>query len=452
MSFYGDDFTGSTDVMEQLELAGVPTVLFLDVPTEQQLARFPEAAAIGIAGVSRSMTPAQMDVELPPKFRALKALGATFFHYKVCSTFDSSPTIGSIGHAIDIGWQFFEPQMVPLIVAAPFLRRYVVFGNLFARVDDVTFRLDRHPTMCAHPVTPMHESDLRRHLSKQTARQIGLVDVWHMMSKRDDQLDAHLASLVDEGSELLIFDTLDETHLGIIGRLIWQQRGGNTTFLVGSSGVEAALTQHLLSIGRLQVAPPRGPAEPVDQLVVMSGSAAPRTAEQIQVAIAKGYADIPLDTSRLVDPETATDERQSTISRALDALNAGKSIVIYSALGPDDPQIDETNAHLQNLGFGPESIGSRLGEQQGMILRAVLEEARLRRACVAGGDTSGHAAMQLGVYALQILVPIDPGAPLCQASSTHTRFDGLEISLKGGQNGNADYFLSIQEGRKSGPR
>jgi hypothetical protein len=28
-------------------------------------------------------------------------------HYKVCSTFDSAPHIGSIGHAIDIGARIF---------------------------------------------------------------------------------------------------------------------------------------------------------------------------------------------------------------------------------------------------------------------------------------------------------------------------------------------------------
>ena len=38
LSFYGDDFTGSTSVMEALTFAGLPTVLFLDVPTAAQLA------------------------------------------------------------------------------------------------------------------------------------------------------------------------------------------------------------------------------------------------------------------------------------------------------------------------------------------------------------------------------------------------------------------------------
>ena len=101
LTYYGDDFTGSTDVMESLELYGIPTVLFLAMPTRERLAeRFPQARAIGIAGVTRTMTPAEMDETLGPAFEALKAFDAPFVHYKICSTFDSSPEIGSIGHAI----------------------------------------------------------------------------------------------------------------------------------------------------------------------------------------------------------------------------------------------------------------------------------------------------------------------------------------------------------------
>ena len=41
-------------------------------------------------------TPAEMDAALGPAFESLRALGAPLCHYKICSTFDSSPSIGSI--------------------------------------------------------------------------------------------------------------------------------------------------------------------------------------------------------------------------------------------------------------------------------------------------------------------------------------------------------------------
>ena len=73
-------------------------------------------------------------------------------------------------------------QFVPLVVGAPSLKRYTVFGNLFAAVDGVVYRIDRHPTMKCHPVTPMSEADLRLHLKAQTDLRIGLLDTLQLDS------------------------------------------------------------------------------------------------------------------------------------------------------------------------------------------------------------------------------------------------------------------------------
>ena len=101
MTFSGDDFTVSTDALEALTLGGVATALFVQPPTAAELARdFPDVRAVGVAGTSRAMTPAAMDEAAAAIFTALRELGAAICHYKVCSTFDSSPTVGSIGKAL----------------------------------------------------------------------------------------------------------------------------------------------------------------------------------------------------------------------------------------------------------------------------------------------------------------------------------------------------------------
>jgi uncharacterized protein YgbK (DUF1537 family) len=447
LTFYGDDFTGSTDVMESLTFNGVPAVLFLEPPTPDFIReQFPHARAVGVAGVSRSMTPEQMDAELPPNFAALKALGAPLFHYKICSTFDSSPRVGSIGHAVDIGWGIFDPPFVPMVVGAPILKRYLAFGNLFATVGDPTYRLDRHPTMRKHPITPMDEADLRLHLGKQTERSIALVDLLHLAWPQAE-LDAYLDQLVADGAQIIIFDTVDQAHLAAIGRLIWQRRGEQPVFIVASSGVEYALVAHWQQTGLAHKPPPPTPPGPVEQLVAISGSAAPQTAAQITWAIDNGFAPLRLDGPRLVDPETADSAREAVIAAALAELGAGRSVVMFSAHGPDDPAIAATNAHLERLGLDPRSVGARLGAQQGHILRALLERTGLTRALVAGGDTCGHASRQLGIYALEVIIPVAPGSPLCRARAREARFDGLEISLKAGQVGKPDYFGSILRGR-----
>ena len=57
LTYYSDDFTGSTDAMEAMAAAGVSTVLFLTTPTPDMLAKFPNARCIGMAGSSRGRSP-----------------------------------------------------------------------------------------------------------------------------------------------------------------------------------------------------------------------------------------------------------------------------------------------------------------------------------------------------------------------------------------------------------
>ena len=128
VAFYGDDFTGSSAAMEVLAFAGLETVLFLAPPSAERLAAFSGYRGIGIAGIARARSPEWMNVHLPPIFSRLREVGAPIVHYKVCSTFDSAPHIGSIGRAAEIGRQYFE-GWTPLVVSDPGMGRFQAFGN-----------------------------------------------------------------------------------------------------------------------------------------------------------------------------------------------------------------------------------------------------------------------------------------------------------------------------------
>ena len=450
LSYYGDDFTGSTDVMEALTINGVKTVLFLQVPSTEQLRQFPDVRAVGVAGTSRSMTTEQMQQELPPIFRGLEALNADFLHYKICSTFDSSPTLGSIGYAIDLAMTSFQkpPHLIPLIVGVPVLLRYVVFGNLFASVQGMTYRLDRHPTMSVHPATPMNEADLRLHLAKQTPRRLHLLDIHHLA-----HLSQHLAAQLlafeqeDETAGIVLFDTVNSDHLRAIGQTLLVYRQDAWSFLVGSSGVEYALVEAWQKNGTLQPSPPAPVIAPVDQLLVMSGSASPVTQRQIQTA--KDHANahlIAIDTAKLIHPAYADAEYQRLVGESTAILDAGHSLILHTALGSDDPRLSATREALEQAGLDPTQTAAVLGKQQGRILNAILERSPLQRVCVIGGDTSGHVAHAMGITALVFVASVAPGAPLCKVTSSIAPNNGLEISFKGGQNGKEDYFLRLLGG------
>ena len=73
LTFYGDDFTGSTAVMEVLSFAGVSTMLFLE-PPDWNSKDYPTLQAIGVG--YRSKDPAWMKSNLPSVFKRLKKFGA----------------------------------------------------------------------------------------------------------------------------------------------------------------------------------------------------------------------------------------------------------------------------------------------------------------------------------------------------------------------------------------
>src|SRR5205814_1064426 len=106
---------------------------FTQPPTREQLAKYESLRAFGVAGMTRSMPPDEMEKTLRPALAALRETGAPIVHYKVCSTFDSSPSVGSIGRVIDVAAEIFRSPIIPIVVGAPSLGRYCVFGNLFAR-------------------------------------------------------------------------------------------------------------------------------------------------------------------------------------------------------------------------------------------------------------------------------------------------------------------------------
>jgi len=444
VAFYGDDFTGAAATMEALTFAGLPSVLFFAAPTPAQLARFPGIRGIGIAGIARSQSPDWMRAHLPPLYEALAATGAPLVHYKICSTFDSAPHVGSIGAAIDIGQAMFGSPWVPLVTAAPAIHRYQAFGNLFATVAGRGFRLDRHPTMSRHPVTPMHEADLALHLGKQTARKIDVIDFVAMKTGR---ADAEMAVRRAAGAEILSLDIVDQETLAEAGRLVWEKRATDgPQFVVGSQGLEYALIAYFQACGL--IAPVEKPpiAARAAHIVAVSGSCSPVTAEQLAWAEAHGFRTIALDATKATDARAWEAEVEAGVSRALGVLSEGQDPILHTARGPDDPAVAALGQAIQTSGVAAEAVNDRIGNGLGRILDGTMRKAGLTRGIIAGGDTSSHAALAMGVYALTALAATVPGAALNKAHSDDPAHRDLELALKGGQMGTPDYFGRIRAG------
>ncbi|WP_157015601.1 four-carbon acid sugar kinase family protein [Mesorhizobium xinjiangense] len=431
LSYYGDDFTGSTDVMEALSSGGVPTVLFTGIPDEAQCARFADYRAIGVAGVSRSQSPEWMDENLPAVFDWLKALDARHCHYKVCSTFDSAPQQGSIGRALEVGLDRFHQQTAALVVGAPQLRRYTYFGQLFAAYRDRVYRIDRHPVMSRHPATPMQEADLLAHLAMQTGHATCLLDP-EMLD--GPSLSDALDGLVKRDVRCAMIDVYDWSSQHKAGLLLDRTDGALGRFVVGSSGVEYALLRVWKDAGLALGRERPQPLTPLERIAVVSGSCSSTTERQIDTACVDGFEGIEVDYQALISGQGVDAACERAFTEASAVLEAGKSPILYTARG------------AQTIAGTGQAPGDMAGRTLGRLLHALIERHALSRAVIAGGDTSSHALSELDIFALTLRHPIpeSPGSPVCNAHQTTGR--ALELALKGGQIGRDDYFIRLRDG------
>ena len=448
LAWYGDDFTGSTDVLEVLAKAGLAPVLFLRTPSAADIAAFPGARAIGLAGVSRARTPAWMDSHLPALLAALDPAGASLLHYKVCSTFDSSPSFGSTGRALEIGRRLTGASAAtPVVVGAPPLLRYTAFGHLFATADGVTWRIDRHPTMSRHPVTPMLESDLLRHLASQTTLPLHLFD---LRALRKPNFAERYSALTEVHDGAMLIDVIDEDSMARAGELVWKG-AGRGRFCIGSSGLEYALVEYWRNAGLLGPIPLRAAVSEHAQLLSVSGSCSPATALQIEAAEQVGHVAIRIDPAALLG-DACTRALDGAFADAAAALAGGASVIVHTARGPDDPSIGGFHHASKAIGLDVATAGAAVGAALGALMRRLLRAHPLRRIAVAGGDTSGEVAHALGLDALTMVGSLAPGSPLCRAHAPRNDvdgLDGLEIVLKGGQVGGRTFFEDVRRGRAS---
>ncbi len=462
LAFYGDDFTGSTDALEVLAFAGLRCALFLSVPSAQTLRELGPFDAIGVAGASRGMSPAEMDSQLPAVLAALAALPTPLVHYKVCSTFDSSPAVGSMGRVMDLARRSFGNDVIPIVAGTPALGRYCVFGNLFARAgtDGLVHRLDRHPIMGTHPATPMTEADLARHLSAQTGQKIAKFALPSFAGGRD-AIDLEFQRTVADAPGAILFDGAESGHLTEVGRLIdgLSSLRCGPLFVVGSSGLEYAMTQWWRESDTLsEVA--SNPAinhesfEAVPQVLAVSGSASMLSALQIDAAITAGFIDLPVDAAELVASSTWQVSLDKLVEQTIRGLQQGASVMLHTARGPHDPRIEAMIGALMSGGLTRDQAkhagGRLLGQRMGQIVDRALRAVPLRRLILSGGDTSSLITQQLAPDALLIAARLAPGAPLCRVVSQSPHLRHLQIALKGGQMGQQDYFVKALRGTASG--
>ena len=427
--YYGDDFTGATDTLNTAARAGLRSLLFLQLPDDARLEAAGALDCVGVAGAARAMDNAEMRSELAPVAALFGRLGARVLHYKVCSTFDSAPDTGNIAVALET-LRTAAPAMRAVIVGGqPDLGRYCLFGNLFARAgsDGEIHRIDRHPTMSRHPVTPMHEADLRRHLAAQGLTDLRLVP-WTSWAQTSLNASSQPGAQGLDGAALdgVLFDVSAPADLEHIGALLWRESARAPLLVAGASSVVQALAPQIAGSrpAAMPLKPARGP------VLALAGSLSPVTAAQ--VAAAKSFETLWLDPQRLCESEQFLAD---CAERMALSLREGRHVLACTVHPGTAPSMDSNIS------------GRALALAGGRLLRRVLAAAAgVTRVGVAGGDTSSHAVQALDAWGLSYLAAVSPGVSMCRVHSDQPALDGLEIALKGGQMGTTDLFERLVSG------
>lgn len=421
--WYGDDFTGATDTLATLAKAGQRALLLLGVPDAARLASLGTLDALGIAGAARTMDPDAMRAELEPVGRFFAGLCVPVMHYKCCSTFDSAPHVGSIGAAAAALRPFFPNRFLPIVGGQPNIGRYCLFSTLFAAAGTggAVHRIDRHPTMSRHPVTPMAEADLRRHLAAQGLDGLAALhypDYGLDEATLDDRLDQRVAA--GEGGVLL--DVGEPAHLAPVGRLIHGRARRAPLLAVGPSGVAQALATQWPAgpVTDTALAPASGP------VFVMAGSLSPVTRRQVDAATS--FERIPADAGRLCGDSAYA---ASLLERVAGCLRAGRHALVWTA--PSDGKADTTQA-------------AAVADATAAFIAAVVRAVPLRRLGILGGDTSSKAVAALGCWGLSYVTTMSPGVTVSRGHSADRAADGLELMLKGGQMGGEDLLERLVRG------
>ncbi len=415
VGWYGDDFTGATDTLATLARHGLRAILLTALPDEERRGALAAFDAVGLAGATRAMAPAAATAELQPAGAFFKSLGIRVLHYKCCSTFDSAPHVGNLAAAAAALQPYFSNPFVPIVGGQPNLGRYCLFGTLFAAASagGEIFRIDRHPTMRVHPVTPMHEADLRRHLAAQGFQNLGLHS--YLDYAGDPRATKYFSGPV-------LMDVAREEDLAAIGAVIWRHARSAPLLAIGASSVADALAMNWprSRASATSAQPQRPPREaPVLALV---GSLSPVTRRQIKAATA--FERIDIDAARLVSDAAYMSDMVRWTS---DFLRRGRHVMAVTAAANDAAQAQAAHA-------------GEVAAATARLACDVLHQAVIGRLVIAGGDTSSHAIKALALWGLSYAGTIEPGVPLCSGRSDDARFEGLDIVLKGGQMGSEKIF------------
>jgi uncharacterized protein YgbK (DUF1537 family) len=411
-----DDFTGATDLASMLVRHGMATVQLIGVPAADAPAG--DAQAVVVALKSRTIPAADAVRQALDALAWLRARGAEQILFKYCSTFDSTER-GNIGPVSEALLDALGADFTIACPALPENGRSLYQGHLFVGEKLLSDTHMRH-----HPLTPMTDSNLVAVLQRQSRAPVGLVP-YAVVDRGPEAIGERCAALRRDGVRQAIADAVSERHLLALG-----EAAEGLALITGGSGIAMGLPANFRRRGRLDQSAPADTLPPVaGAAAILAGSCSAATLGQIEQHAAAGRPALRLDPVALA-------EGRDEVGRALAfaAEHLGEAPVLIASSAPP-----EQVAAIQER-LGRERAGALVEAAMARIAQGLIERG-VRRLVVAGGETAGAVVDALGVRALKIGPPIDPGVPWTLSLGE----PALLLALKSGNFGAPDFFIKAFE-------
>ena len=400
-----DDFTGATDLANNLVREGMRVVQAIGVPTGP----IDGVDAVVVALKSRTCPVDDAVAQSLAAAAWLRAQGARQLYFKVCSTFDSTPQ-GNIGPVAEALIGFTGARVVPVTPAFPAAGRTVYQGHLFVGELLLSDSPMRH-----HPLTPMTDASLVRVLQAQCrTERVGLV-AHRDVAGGAPAIEARLEALAGQGVRFAVVDGVGDGDLRTLA-----VAARDLPLVVAGSGLAIGIPalHGLAPSAQAAALPPAGGAA-----AVVSGSCSAATNAQVADFRASGGAAFAVDPLRIA---AGDDVAAQALAFALPRLGDAP-VLVHATAEPDAVRAVQQQLGGERAGALVESTLARV--TQGLV------DAGVRRLIVAGGETSGACVQALGLTRLRIGAQIDPGVPWCHAPER-----GLHLALKSGNFGSVDFF------------
>jgi len=407
-----DDFTGATDLANNLVRSGMRVMQTFGVPTAPLSS---DVDAVVVALKSRTIPAAEAIAQSLAALYWLQAQGAEQIYFKYCSTFDSTPE-GNIGPVTEALMEALNCKFTIATPAFPDNGRTVFKGYLFAGAV-----LLNESGMQNHPLTPMTDANLVRVMQAQTQRKVGLID-HTVMAKGSQAIVEKIQELQADGVGVAIVDATSNADLKTLGPAL-----KGMPLVTAGSGVAIGLPANWgIEASEKAAALPA----PSGYQAIVSGSCSLATQGQVAHFIASGQPSWqfkPLNWSTQDVPAQIKADVAAALAWAKPLLAQGP-VLVYATTGADTLQKVQAK-------FGREQAGEWMESALAQVCLG-LQTLGVKQWVVAGGETSGACVQALNIAQMQIGPQIDPGVPWCFAP----QHAAGHLTLKSGNFGTPDFF------------